>query len=97
MYGDIHPGILLYSDYTLEDTMCLAVPIQVTAVKDQTAVCQVHGGQTAVEASLLLLDEEVRPGDYVLLHAGFALRKLEEYEARETLNLLQEMAAKEHQ
>jgi hydrogenase expression/formation protein HypC len=43
------------------------------------------------------LDEEVRPGDYVLLHAGFALRKLEEYEARETLNLLQEMAAKEHQ
>ncbi|MFP4035764.1 MAG: HypC/HybG/HupF family hydrogenase formation chaperone [Desulfovermiculus sp.] len=75
--------------------MCLAVPIQVTAVEEQKAVCQIHGGQTQVEASLLLLDEEVKPGDYVLLHAGFALRKLEEYEARETLDLLQEMAEKE--
>ncbi|MFP4284001.1 MAG: HypC/HybG/HupF family hydrogenase formation chaperone [Desulfovermiculus sp.] len=75
--------------------MCLAVPIQVKAVEEQKAVCQIHGGQTLVEASLLLLDEEVKPGDYVLLHAGFALRKLEEYEARETLDLLQKMAETE--
>lgn len=72
--------------------MCLAVPTQVTEVKGQIAVCSVHGGQTQVEASLLLLDDEVAVGDYVLLHAGFALRKLEEQEARETLDLLQQMA-----
>lgn len=77
--------------------MCLAVPTLVTAVDDQKAVCQIHGGQTKVEASLLLLDEEVQPGDYVLLHAGFALRKLDQCEARETLDLLQEMAEKEQQ
>lgn len=72
--------------------MCLAVPIRVTEVVEQTAVCQVHGGQTKVEASLLLLDEAVSPGDYLLLHAGFALRKLDAWEARETLALMQEMA-----
>ena len=72
--------------------MCLAVPILVTEVAGQTAVCQVHGGQTKVEASLLLLDEEVSPGDYLLLHAGFALRKLDACEARQTLALLEDMA-----
>ena len=72
--------------------MCLAVPVLVTEVAEQVAVCRVHGGQTQVEASLLLVDEEVRAGDYLLLHAGFALRKLEAQEARETLALLQEMA-----
>lgn len=77
--------------------MCLAVPTLVTAVEDQKAVCLVHGGQTRIEASLLLLDDEVQPGDYVLLHAGFALRKLDECEARETLGLLQEMAEKAQQ
>jgi hydrogenase expression/formation protein HypC len=76
----------------MEDRMCLAVPVLVMEVAEQVAVCQVHGGQTQVEASLLLVDEEVRPGDYLLLHAGFALRRMEVQEARETLALLQEMA-----
>lgn len=75
--------------------MCLAVPTRVTEVREQTAVCSVHGGETEVEASLLLMDEEVRAGDYLLLHAGFALRRLDEDEARETLALLQEMAGEE--
>ncbi len=70
--------------------MCLAVPTRVTELREQTAVCSIHGGDTQVEASLLLLDDEVGVGDYLLLHAGFALRKLDEWEARETLDLLQE-------
>jgi hydrogenase expression/formation protein HypC len=75
--------------------MCLAVPTQVTEVRDQTAVCSIHGGDTQVEASLLLLDDEVNVGDYLLLHAGFALRKLDAWEARETLALLQELASQD--
>ncbi|MCF8040013.1 MAG: HypC/HybG/HupF family hydrogenase formation chaperone [Desulfohalobiaceae bacterium] len=72
--------------------MCLAVPTRIREIEGETAVCEVHGGQTHVEASLLLLDEEVAVGDYVLLHAGFALRKLDESEAAETLALFRELA-----
>ncbi|MFO7801241.1 MAG: HypC/HybG/HupF family hydrogenase formation chaperone [Desulfovermiculus sp.] len=72
--------------------MCLAVPTRVREIQGETAVCEVHGGHTQVEASLLLLDEEVGVGDYVLLHAGFALRKLDESEAAETLALFQELS-----
>jgi len=72
--------------------MCLAVPTRIRKIDGETAVCEVHGGQTQVEASLLLLDEQVAVGDYVLLHAGFALRKLDESEAAETLALFRELA-----
>jgi hydrogenase expression/formation protein HypC len=44
------------------------------------------------EASLLLL-EDVRVGDYVIVHAGFAIQKLDESAAQETLNLLREAIA----
>jgi len=44
------------------------------------------------EISLLLLPEPVACGDYVLVHAGFAIHKIDEAAAMETLNLLQEMA-----
>ena len=77
--------------------MCLAVPSEVSRVQGDTAVCKVHGGQTEIQVSLLLLDETVLPGDFVLIHAGFALRRLDVHEARETLALLQEMGHKVQQ
>jgi hydrogenase expression/formation protein HypC len=40
----------------------------------------------------LLLPEEAKMGDYVLVHAGFAIQKLDEKAAMDTLNLLEEMA-----
>ena len=54
------------------------------------ATIDVEGVQR--EASLLLL-EDVRVGDYVIVHAGFAIQKLDEAAARETLDLLREAVA----
>lgn len=74
--------------------MCLAVPMRVTEVtKDGIARCRVGEGDTFVNASVALLADPPVPGEYVIVHAGFALRKLEPADAQETLKLLREMAA----
>ena len=73
--------------------MCLAVPAQVRRIEDGCATCTVEGGKTTIQASLMLLDEDVCIDDYLLIHAGFALRRLDREEARETLALMWEMAA----
>lgn len=75
--------------------MCLAVPAEVKDVSQGMASCAVEGGQTLLQASLVLLDEDVNIGDFVLIHAGFALRRLDRSEALETLKLLREMAEQE--
>ena len=73
--------------------MCLAVPAQVRRIEDGCATCSVEGGKTTIQASLMLLDEDVCIDDYLLIHAGFALRRLDRDEARDTLALMREMAA----
>jgi hydrogenase expression/formation protein HypC len=73
--------------------MCLAVPAKVRKIENGCAICSVEGGETTIQASLMLLDDEVCIDDYLLIHAGFALRRLDVEEARETLALMQEMAA----
>jgi hydrogenase expression/formation protein HypC len=65
--------------------MCLGVPMQVKTISDDLAVCEIDGVQR--EASLMMLDD-VRIGDYVLIHAGFAIEKIDEEEARLTLDVL---------
>ncbi len=72
--------------------MCLAVPAEIVSMENEMATCRVGGGETTVQASLLLLDEEAAVGDYLLIHAGFALRRLDREEAEETLRLMREMA-----
>ncbi len=69
--------------------MCVAVPSKIVALRDQMATIDVSGIRR--EISLLLLPEPVALGDYVLVHAGFAIHKIEEAAAAETLNLLREM------
>ena len=74
--------------------MCLAVPMKVTEVsEDGMAKCRVGEGDTFVTASVALLSEPPAPGEYVIVHAGFALRKLEPADAEETLRLLRDMIA----
>ncbi len=68
--------------------MCLGIPVKVLEIDGQTAVVEVGGARRDV--SLLLL-EDVRPGDWVILHAGFAIQKLDEEEAEKTLALLREL------
>lgn len=66
--------------------MCLAVPSKVISVDDLMATIDVHGARKDV--SLLLMPEPVRTGDYVLVHAGFAIQKVDENAAREALRTL---------
>ncbi|MCU0556826.1 MAG: HypC/HybG/HupF family hydrogenase formation chaperone [Desulfobacterales bacterium] len=69
--------------------MCLAIPSRIVKIEDQMAVIDVDG--VTREASLLLL-EDARVGDYVIVHAGFALHKIDEETARESLALLRDVA-----
>jgi hydrogenase expression/formation protein HypC len=69
--------------------MCLAIPARVISVDGPSALVTIE--DVEYRASLLLLDD-VSPGDFVMLHAGFAIEKVEPEEAAETLRLLNEIA-----
>jgi len=68
--------------------MCLSLPAKVIEINGDIADVSVGG--TVFKAGLQMLDG-VKPGDYVLLHAGFAIQKINEEEAGEILRLLEEM------
>ena len=68
--------------------MCLAIPAKVLSVNWPGALVSIENVE--YNASLLLLDD-VKPGDYVMLHAGFAIEKVDPEEAAETLRLLNEI------
>ncbi|MFB0546796.1 MAG: HypC/HybG/HupF family hydrogenase formation chaperone [Anaerolineae bacterium] len=72
--------------------MCVAVPARVVEIGGQIARLEL-GGVTR-EASLMLLPE-VKVGDYVIVHAGFAIERLDEKEAEKTLELLAELGTLE--
>jgi hydrogenase expression/formation protein HypC len=70
--------------------VCLAIPGQVVEVVDEAnrlAKVDVAGVRRTVNVSLV----DARPGDWVLIHVGFALSKVDEEEAQATLSLLQQM------
>ncbi len=71
--------------------MCLAVPVKILEINGNEAVC--GAGGLTVRARLDLLDE-VSVGDWVLVHAGFAIEKVEAAEAEETWGLLAEAAGR---
>jgi len=68
--------------------MCLGVPMQVINVGDETVIAEIDG--VRCEASLLMLSEPVMVGAYVLVHAGFAIARIDADEAEETLRLMRE-------
>lgn len=73
--------------------MCLGIPGRVVELMDETfsiAKVDVSGVKRNVNVSLVA-SEGIAPGDWVLIHVGFALSKIDEQEARETLRLLQQM------
>ena len=73
--------------------MCLAIPGQVVEFVDQELrLAKVEIAGVRRTANLGLLDD-VEPGDWVLVHVGFALSKIDEHEAQATLRLLQGMGA----
>jgi hydrogenase nickel incorporation protein HypA/HybF len=55
--------------------MCLAIPSKIVSIENYSAVIDVFGARK--EVSLMLMPEETRVGDYVLVHAGFAIQKVD--------------------
>jgi hydrogenase expression/formation protein HypC len=70
--------------------MCLAIPSKITKIENGIGTIDVGGVRR--KASLQLV-EDVKVGDYVIVHAGFALHKIDEKAAMESLNFLKEAAA----
>jgi hydrogenase expression/formation protein HypC len=70
--------------------MCLAIPAEVIQIDDTVATVRV--GDSLRKASLMLLPE-AHVGDYVIVHAGFALHRIDPAEAQESLRLLRDLAA----
>ena len=71
--------------------MCLAAPARVIEVTGKEVVVDYNGVKTT--ARLDALPDEVSPGDYVLIHTGFAIRRLSPEDGEETLRLFDELAA----
>ena len=69
--------------------MCLAIPCKIIEIDNSMAVIDVAGVKG--EASLLLI-EDPKIGEYVIVHAGFAIQKIDEKEAMESLKVLHEVA-----
>jgi hydrogenase expression/formation protein HypC len=70
--------------------MCLAIPSKIVKIENGMATIDVDGVQR--KTSLLLVEDAV-VGDYVIVHAGFALHKIDEFAAMESLKILKEAAA----
>jgi hydrogenase expression/formation protein HypC len=69
--------------------MCVGVPSKIVKIDDYMATIDVEGAQR--EISLLLLSEDVKVGEYVIVHAGFAIQKIQEEDAKENLRLMKKM------
>ncbi|MGA7145961.1 MAG: HypC/HybG/HupF family hydrogenase formation chaperone [Desulfobacterales bacterium] len=70
--------------------MCLAIPSKIVKIENNVATIDVDGVRR--EASLLLIDDP-KIGDYVVVHAGFAINKINEEHALESLKLMKEAAS----
>ena len=76
--------------------MCLGVPGEIVAVEDKDlATVSVAGVERQISISLLA-DEDVHVGDWVLVHVGFALSKIDETEARATLVQIEKLGQAWH-
>ena len=72
--------------------MCLAIPAKIIGIENEMGTIDMDGTQR--EVSLLLI-EDAEIGDYVFVHAGFAIHKIDETEAMQSLKVLRDMASLE--
>lgn len=68
--------------------MCLAIPVKILKINKELAEVEISGLKKTISLQLL---PEAKTGDYVIIHAGFAIQKLDEKEAKETLELIKQM------
>ncbi|WBW95808.1 HypC/HybG/HupF family hydrogenase formation chaperone [Oceanirhabdus sp. W0125-5] len=69
--------------------MCVAVPVEVIEVRDNDAVVNFGGVKKKINIDLVY---DLKVGDYVLLHAGCAMQKIDKEEAEKTLEIFKELA-----
>jgi hydrogenase expression/formation protein HypC len=74
--------------------MCLGVPVKIVKIKGNEGIAEFKGVKKKINLELL---ENVKKGDYVILHAGFAIQKMEPEEALETLKLFEELSGLENE
>jgi hydrogenase expression/formation protein HypC len=74
--------------------MCLAIPAKVISLTGAVADVDIMGNRTSADISVL---SDVKVGDYILVHAGFAIQKYSDDEAAETLALINEILDKADQ
>jgi hydrogenase expression/formation protein HypC len=75
--------------------MCLAIPMKIETITDHSAVVEYEG--TRREVRLDIIDQQPEIGDYVIIHAGFALHRIDEEEAKESLRYWKEILAYAHE
>ncbi|HIX72052.1 MAG TPA: HypC/HybG/HupF family hydrogenase formation chaperone [Candidatus Anaerobutyricum stercoripullorum] len=68
--------------------MCVGLPAKIVTMKDGMAVVDASGAKREISTELL---ENVEPGDYVMVHAGIAIAKIQEDEEEEADELLEEL------
>lgn len=73
--------------------MCLAIPGKIVEITDiENSIAKVEVGGVKRSVNIGMLDQETtKVGDYVLIHVGFAMSKVDEKEAEETLRMLKEL------
>jgi hydrogenase expression/formation protein HypC len=70
--------------------MCLGLPGKLIEISEDKTAGIVDIAGTKRDVSLMILPEEVNVGDYVMVHVGFAISKMDEQQAKETLNAILE-------
>lgn len=68
--------------------MCLAMPMKIEKIHGHSADCEAGGLTQEVRIDFI---DQAKPGDYVMVHAGFAIEKMSEKEALENMELLEEI------
>jgi len=74
--------------------MCLSIPSKIKSIDEESNTCVVDTMGVERSASLDLIDQPVVVGDYVLLHIGFAMNKIDEEDAMESLKIYREIIDK---
>ena len=69
--------------------MCLAVPYKILSLEGNKAKADLFGAEKEIDVRIV---DDLKKDDYVLVHAGFAIQKVNEEEAHETLDLLRELS-----
>lgn len=68
--------------------MCLAMPMKISKINGSNAICEAGGLTQNIRIDFI---PDPKPGDYVMVHAGFAIERMSEKEALENMELLEEI------